>query len=582
MASVTSSTGIFSGLDTASIISKLMAVEQQPLQALGVKKSGYQAELSAFGQLKSSLSKLSTAAQALKSVSTDTMSAASSNTSVFTATASSSAVAGSYAIQVGQLAAAQSVYSSTFATETGAVADLSTYSTQQLKIQVGSNTAQTITIDSSNNTLSGIRDAINAANVGVKASTINAGFEITASNNTIAFNDGTNRTATLTAGTYSADALSAEIKRSLEDANGGADTYTVAYDTTSNKFSINNDAGNGNALDLLWEDPSSTAAGVLGFSASDHVSMAAGDSSTGDTAVGGYRLVLNSESTGTANHIKISVDENNNGTYAEVGAETDITGLSQLAFDATYNSSGDVSGGVANLTQTTAALSASLVVNGLNVSRDSNTIDDLISGVSLNLLSTSGTAAPILTVSNDTQSITGKVNDFISAYNSATTFIKSIVSDSPTARALLSGDGVVNGMLDSLRSAISSTFGSYAPAVLGITHDQNGNLQVDTGMLQTVLKDDLSGVVGSLNKMGKSVDDNVTSFINSAIPARTDGLNQAIKRVDDNSADLQNRLNLMQQQLTKKFNDMETIIGQLQQSGTSLTQMIQGSGTTGK
>lgn len=587
MASVTSSTGIFSGIDTASIISKLMAVEQQPLQALSTQKAGYQAALSAFGQLKSSLSKLSTASQALKNVTAQTMTATSSNTSVFTASADSTAVAGTYSIQVNHLAAAQSLYSSTFATETSAVADLSTYSTQKLKIQVGNGTAQEITIDSSNNTLAGIRDAINAAGVGVKASTINSGFEITAGNNTIAFNDGSNRTATLAAGTYSADGLAAEIKRALEEANGGSDTYTVAYDSASNTFSISNDASNANSLDILWEDPSTTAAGVLGFSATDHASMAAGDSSTGDTAVGGYRLILNSESTGSANHIKISVDEDNNGTYAEAGSETDTTGLSQLAFDASYDSSGNVSGGTANLTQTSAALSASLVVNGLNVSRDSNTITDLISGVTLNLVGSSSdlSTTPSLTVANDTQGITGKVSDFVSAYNSSMTYIKSIVSDSPTARALLSGDGVVNGLLDTLRSSISKAFGSYSPAVLGITHDQNGNLQLDTGMLNTALTSDLSGVVSSLNKIGTSFDDTTTTFINTSIPARTDGLNQSIQRVDDKSADLQNRLTLMQQQLTKRFNDMETLIGQLQQNGNALTQMVQGissSSSTGK
>lgn len=216
MASVTTSTGIFSGLDTASIISSLMAVEQRPLQSMGVKKSGYQAELSVFGKLKSSLATLSTAAGALKDITTQTMKASSSDTSVLSATATSSAAAGTYSIQVSQLATAQSIYSSTFASETSEVADLSGVTTQKLKIQVGSATAQEITIDATNNSLSGIRDAINAVDAGVTASTINAGFEISGANNTIVFNDGSSRTATLTAGTYSGDALSAEIKRALK------------------------------------------------------------------------------------------------------------------------------------------------------------------------------------------------------------------------------------------------------------------------------------------------------------------------------------------------------------------------------
>lgn len=576
MAAVTSNTGIFSGLDTASIISKLMAVEAQPLQTYEVKKKGYQAELSVFGKLKSSLTSLSTAAEALKNASTQTMSAASSDTSVFTATTSSSASAGTYAIKVNNLATAQSLYSATFASENSEVADLSTYNTQKLKIQVGSGTAKEITIDSTNNSLSGIRDAINAANAGVNASTINAGFEITASNNTLVFNDGSNRTATLTAGTYSAADLAAEIKRAMEAANGSTDTYSVSYDTASDKFTISNDGTNTNAVDILWENGSTTAASVLGFTATDHASVAVGASTVGDNAVGGYRLVLNAESTGSSNHIKLLVDENNNGTYAEATAETDTTGLSQLAFDATYDSSGNVSGGTANLTQTTAASSASLVINGLSVSRESNTIDDLITGVSLSLLADSGTSTPTLTVSTDTDALTSNVKDFISAYNSTMTLIKSVVSDSATKRALLSGDGAVNSMLNTLRSTISTTFGSYAPATLGITHDKDGVLQLDEGVFTNFLSTDLSGVVDSLNKMGKSFDDTASFYVNTSIPSRTDGLDQSIKRVDAAVASLQRRLTLTQEQLTKRFNNLETLIGQLQQNGSALTQMIQG------
>src|SRR3569832_613738 len=494
MAAVTTSTGIFSGLDTSGLIQKMMAVEAQPLQNLNVKKSGYQAELSVFGKLKSSLATLNTAADKLKATSTATMKATSSDASVFTATASTTATAGDYSIQVTRLATAQSVYSSTFASESSEVADLSVNPTQKLKLQVGSGTAKEITIDSTNNTLSGLRNAINTAGAGVSAASINAGFEVTSANNTIVFNDGSNRTATLTAGTYSADSLAAELKRALEAANGGADTYSVCYDCTSNKFTVANDAANAIPIDVLWEDPATTATGLLGFSASNHASIAAGASMVGDSCVVGYRLIFNSTSTGAANHIKVSVDENNNGTYT-VATEIDTAGLSRLAFDASYNSSGSVPGGVANMSQITAALSASFVVSGLYVSRDSYTVTDLVFGVTLNLLATSSTVTPTLTVANDTQSIESDVKDFVSAYNGAVGLIRSVVTSSPTSKALLAGDGPVVGMLNTLRSTITTTFGSYAPATLGITHSKDGVLQLDAAVLQNYLKNVLCGVV---------------------------------------------------------------------------------------
>lgn len=579
MASVTTSTGLFSGLDTAGIIQKMMAVEQQPLQALNVKKSGYQAELSIFGKLKSSLAGLQTAADKLKDVSTKTVKASSSDTSVFTATASDSATPGTYTIQVNRLATAQSIYSSTFASPSSSVADLSASSTQKLKIQVGSDTAKEITINSGNNTLSGLRDAINSAGAGVSASLINAGFSVTSSNSTIVFNDGASRTATLTPGTYSGEALAIELKRALEAANGSSDTYAVSYDNTTNKFSIASSANNANATDLLWEDSGTTAADLLGFSATDHDVVAAGASTSGDSAVGGYRLILNAASTGAANHIIISADEDNDGTYGEAG-ETDNSGLSRFAFSAEYNANGDIVGGVANMAQTAAALSASLIVNGLSVSRDSNTVTDLIPGVTLNLLSKTSNTTPILTVASDTDSIVNNVKDFVSAYNGAVGLIRSVVTSSATSKALLAGDGSVVNMLNTLRSTITTTFGKYAPAALGITHTKSGVLQLDSAVLTSHLQNDVNGAVDTLNSMGNSFTANVSFFLNTSIPSRTDGLNNAIKRANASVESLQRRLTLTQQQLTKRFSDLETVIGNLQSNSSFLTQQIQGLGTT--
>src|SRR3569833_2536434 len=99
MAAVTTSTGIFSGLDTSGLIQKMMAVEAQPLQNLNVMKSGYQAELSVFGKLKSSLATLITASDNLKSTSTATMKATSSDASFFAAAAGAAAAAGGEAGQ---------------------------------------------------------------------------------------------------------------------------------------------------------------------------------------------------------------------------------------------------------------------------------------------------------------------------------------------------------------------------------------------------------------------------------------------------------------------------------------------------
>lgn len=166
-----SSLGSGSGLDLEGIVTKLMSVEQQPLTALAQKEAGFQSRLSAFGLLKGALSGVQNIAKTLADKTTYTgTSAAVADTSVVTATTTSSASAASYAISVGQLAQAQ-----VLRTNTNFAATTDTFNSGSLSISVGGATATNITIDSSNNTLGGIRDAINNANAGLTATIINDG-----------------------------------------------------------------------------------------------------------------------------------------------------------------------------------------------------------------------------------------------------------------------------------------------------------------------------------------------------------------------------------------------------------------------
>jgi flagellar hook-associated protein 2 len=148
-----------------------MQVEQQPLTALAQKEASYQAKLSAFGTMQGALSTLQTAAQALKNSSTFTgKSATASDSTVLSASATNTAAAGSYSVTVKQLAKFNAIRSDTNYANT-----TDTFNTGTLSISVGGGTAVDVTIDSNNNTLTGIRKAINDANTGVTASIVNDG-----------------------------------------------------------------------------------------------------------------------------------------------------------------------------------------------------------------------------------------------------------------------------------------------------------------------------------------------------------------------------------------------------------------------
>lgn len=218
-----SSPGIGSGLDINGLVTKLMAVEQQPLTALATKEASYQAKLSAFGSMKGALSALQTAAKALTGASTFTgMSAGVSDTAVLSASAESTAATGTYDIAVSKLAKAHTVHTNVdYGTDT--------FDTGTLSIAIGSGTPAEIKL-TANLTLSGIRDAINNGNAGVTAAIVNDGTAdrlVLTSKTT-----GTAGAITITAPTTNSDGT-----RRLTDLIGG--NLTVDQVAQNAKLTIN-------------------------------------------------------------------------------------------------------------------------------------------------------------------------------------------------------------------------------------------------------------------------------------------------------------------------------------------------------
>ncbi|MCG8670715.1 MAG: flagellar filament capping protein FliD [Pseudomonadales bacterium] len=167
MAGTITASGSGSGIDIELLVEKLTAVEREPIEnRLNLREVQIQADVSAFGTLKGAITDLKASLSGLSSIPNFSVrSATSSNEDIFTVSASSDAVPGSTTIEVEQLATAQKLVSNDFALPNSAVGQ------GDLTITVGSN-AFNLSIDSNNNTLTGIRDAINDAttNTGVTAS----------------------------------------------------------------------------------------------------------------------------------------------------------------------------------------------------------------------------------------------------------------------------------------------------------------------------------------------------------------------------------------------------------------------------
>ena len=175
------SPGIGSGLDVSGIISKLMEIEQRPLTQLNTREAKQQAQLSAFGSLKSALSSFQDSVKALSKPSLfNGFKATLADTTLAAVSTSSSAAAGTHQIEVQSLAQAQKIKSETFSAMDTVIGsgsltiefgtyDEGTFTANADKI------AKTITIDPAKSTLADIRNTINEANAGVTASIVNDG-----------------------------------------------------------------------------------------------------------------------------------------------------------------------------------------------------------------------------------------------------------------------------------------------------------------------------------------------------------------------------------------------------------------------
>ncbi|MDZ4201230.1 MAG: flagellar filament capping protein FliD [Gallionella sp.] len=447
-------------LDTNAIVEQLMKVERKPLLKIREKETSYQARISAYAILLSSLSTFKSAVTALKDASLTSMKAVVSDSSFFNVTAATPESAGTYNIRVNNLAGSQSVYSPAFAFATSEVADLSVQTAQKLRIQVGGAPAVDIVVNSTNNSLTGIKDAINSANAGIKASVIN---------------DGTT-----------------------------------------------------------------------------------------------HRLILSANATGAANRVVIKVAEDG-ANYTETGADVDGTGLSRLAFNATYDTDGGVTGGIVQMTQSQAAIDAKLKVDGFEVTRSSNTISDLLSGATLNIFKGDNYLANVqLTLSKDASAYKTKVNAFVTAYNQAVAGIKSMRGD-----AALRADTTPGAIQAALRSSVSGTYNDKSLAYYGLAHDKTGVLTLDAKKLDEAIAAGESDVTGTLNAMATAMGSVLTAYEKTIIPARQGGYQEALKNVQRSGLNMERKLELTEVALKKKYIALDAQLNRMQGASTYLTQQME-------
>ena len=147
---------------------------------------------------------------------------------------------------------------------------------------------------------------------------------------------------------------------------------------------------------------------------------------------------------------------------------------------------------------TQTARDASLLLDGVSITKSSNTVTDVISGAALKLQSAgSGT----ISLSTDTEAITTKVSDFVDEFNDISLFLaEQLALDSETEETgVLFGNFAVQNLQQILRSSISSEVtgisGDYTYlSQIGITTQSDGTIILDTDDFSNALVGDIENV----------------------------------------------------------------------------------------
>lgn len=388
---ITKALGAGSGIDSASLVKQLTDLERLgPQQRIDSKREKAEAQISDFGTLTSAIDTLRSSITTLtnKEGLFSKSAAFSDRDNILPTKLDTDVQPGSYAFTVNRLAQAHSMTFGGLASDKDAVGTGTlTFTFGQWERADGvppafkpdaNAEAFSITIDNSNNSLIGLRDAINKAGKGVQASIIN---------------DGTSQ-----------------------------------------------------------------------------------------------RLVVTAPSGGKS-ELQITVEED-----GDTPSNTDATGLSRFAFNA------DATGFPAVETQK--GLDALITINGLSVSRPSNTVTDLVKGLSLDLLKAEEGKVTTITITDDKAFAEENIRKFVEAYN---TFLKDTqaltgYNKEEKAWGSLRNDPLAKSVMSRFRSVISSAIPGLsdsnftALASAGIRTELNGTLSIHEETFRKAMNENFADV----------------------------------------------------------------------------------------
>jgi flagellar hook-associated protein 2 len=333
---------------------------------------------------------------------------------------------------------------------------------------------------------------------------------------------------------------------STANGTGGTITFTLGDGTT-------------HTLDLTGKDTSLT--GLVSAINADSSSLGVSATLINDGSSSPYHLMLIANSSG------------------EQGAVTSISSDNSSL----QNLVGFTQGQTSNVTEDPAT-NAELHINGIEVTSQSNTVQDAISGVTLTLQSVNTTPST-LSITQDTSQVTQALQGFVAAYNTVQSTIQSLTAyDTSTgAGSVLTGDSLALEVEGQTQNALytslpSGTLNSLFE--LGVSSDPTtGQLSLDTTTLsQALAKDptDVQNVLGGETGVGNAMETLTNNMLETGglFSNATTGLNNTLQDLQSEYTEMSNRISDDMDNYRQEFTALDTAVAQMNSVSTYLTQQL--------
>jgi flagellar hook-associated protein 2 len=375
---------------------------------------------------------------------------------------------------------------------------LSTTQSGTIQIMDGNSVYQNLSIDFSTDSIEDIKTAINSASIaGVTASVI-----------------------TDTSGSTTTYKLQIDGSQDFVDAQNILETLGIIQNgvsavqgtTSDTSMTVDGEYIDADTLITEIDGYSQFTDGdkiSLGVSSTDHSgNSVSGDILTITTSTTVQDLLDAIETAYEANDDEVSVHVTSEGkievTDLEEGASSLVVALESTIADSysTLDWGSFTALGEVRKRELVAGADASIVVDGVTTTSADNTVDDVISGVTLNLLKADTDTTITLNVDRDLDMIMEKISAFVDAYNEVASYIQqqqSYDNDEEETGGILFGDGTLSSVKSDITSTlIQSVWGVSSEysmmGLVGINLDNEGQLSIDSDKLEGYLKTNFNDV----------------------------------------------------------------------------------------